>query len=72
MTEGPSTKTTYHCAGCPHLETEDWVFYEENDGVDRGTYATCKKLNKNIGSYWYSHSFAPDWCPYLENLINDK
>jgi len=64
-TFGPTEKTTLHCDGCPALHTEDWVFHEENDGIDRGTDAKCTAMepNKHIGSYWHSGDRAPDWCP---------
>ncbi len=49
---GPRAKTTYHCAGCPALKIESWVFYGENDEVDRGVDAECHAFNpkKNISS----------------------
>lgn len=64
---GPTQKTTSHCTGCSALVTEDWVFHEENDGIDRGTDAKCTATepHRHIASYWSSSDRTPAWCPAL-------
>jgi hypothetical protein len=62
---GPTAKTTWTCDGCPLLRTEDWEFHEENDGVDRGTDATCDGAEgREIATYWHKGYPTPAWCPY--------
>lgn len=53
------------CKGCSALETEPWVYYEENDGVDRGTdaYCTLNGQRKMINRYWEADDRFPNWCP---------
>lgn len=63
--ELPPTETRYVCHGCPHLKTEDWRDYLDNDETDSGTYATCLKADKHITSYYGQHQSAPNWCPLL-------
>jgi len=65
--EGPSSKTTFSCTGCIHLQLKDWEFYGENDDIDRGTDALCAKENKHIDSYYYNSTHAPSWCPFLQS-----
>lgn len=61
---GPTKKITLTCDGCPSLRTEAWEFHEENDGVDRGTDASCGEAGgRSIASYWHAGFPTPGWCP---------
>lgn len=53
------------CDGCPHLCTERWLDYLDNDETDSGTLAKCMHSlpAKTIDTYWAAHHASPAWCP---------
>lgn len=66
--EGPTIHMHHSCSGCRYLKEEYWEYECENDEIDRGTNATCLKVQppKHISSYWYPDSYTPGWCPFLQ------
>ncbi len=61
--DGPQTITKKVCDGCPHLKTEWWKDYLDNDETDSGTMAICTLAGKNINAYWGKEDPPPIWCP---------
>lgn len=61
--DGPQTITKKVCDGCPHLKTEWWKDYLDNDETDSGTMAVCTLAGKNINAYWGKEDPPPIWCP---------
>lgn len=61
---GPIEVSRYTCTGCIFLEATRWRSIEDN-----GSNAICKKIDKDITSYWICGDETPVWCPFLTGKL---